>query len=162
MFRDAGRIRFKMPNIDVDGDGSAGDDANAGFVCITGNFSWSGFKRQSIKTTCTEAAVDGWDNIIHQFKAGGYIDLGSISFDVDWDASDDNIVHAAFRNRVNRDYEIHFPAEEGETTGPVITIPGHFTDFKPMTEALAEGDTARSRASVTIKIAADWTITPAS
>ena len=156
--RDAGRIRFKFPNIDVDQDGSYADDANASYVCVTGNVSWSGFKRQSIKATCTESPVDGWDNIIHVFKAGKFIDLGTLTFDVDFDPSNTDRVNAAFRQTANRDYRVEFPAEPTETTGPVIILPGHFTDMTPMTEAMAEGDSARSRATLVLKISGDWTI----
>lgn len=159
--RDASRIRIKFPNIDVDADGSYADDANSAYVCVTGNVSWSGFKRQSIKTTCTEATVDGWGNIIHTYKAGRFIDLGTLTFDVDFDPSTTDIVNAAFRQTGNKNYEVHFPAEAGETTGPVITIPGHFTDMTPMTDALTEGDGARSRATMVLKLSGDWSITDA-
>ena len=159
--RDASRIRLYFPNIDVDGDGSFADDANAGYVCVTGNVSWSGFKRQSVKTTCTESPVDGWGNIVHTFQAGRFLDLGTLTFDVDWTAAEDDIAHAAFRNTSNRNYRINFPAEAGETTGPVLLLPGHFTDFTPITNALSEGDDARSRATLVLKLAGDWTITDA-
>ena len=160
-FRDSSRIRIKFPDIDVDADGSYADDANAAFACVTGNVSWSGFKRQTIKTTCTEATADDWGNIIHTYKAGRFIDMGTLTLDIDWSPSLTDIVNAAFRQTGNRDYEIHFPAEEGETTGPVITIPGHFTDMTPMTDALAEGDNARSRATMVLKLSGDWTIVDA-
>jgi len=159
--RDAGRARMFWPNIDVDGDSSAGDDDNAGYVCITGNASWSGFTRQSIKTTCTESPVDGWGNIIHTYIAGRFIELGTLTFDVDWSPSEDDIVEAAFRNWQNRSYRIDFPPEVGETAGPKIAIPGHFQGFTPMTPFMAEGDEARSRATLVLKIAGDWTITDA-
>jgi hypothetical protein len=159
--RDASRIRFKFPNIDIDGDGSALDDASAAFICVTGNVSWSGFKRSSIKATCTESPVDDWGNIIHIYKAGRFIDLGTLTLDVDFSPDNEDVAHAAFRNTANRNYEIHFPAEAGETTGPVIVIPGHFTDFTPITDAMAEGDNARSRATLVLKLSGDWTITDA-
>jgi len=159
--RDASRIRLKFPNVDVDQDGSYADDANSAYVCVTGNVSWSGFKRQTVKTTCTEATVDGWGNIVHTYKAGRFIDLGTLTFDVDFDPSTTNIILAAYRQTGNKNYEIHFPAEQGETAGPVIIIPGHFTDMTPMTEALSEGDSSRSRATMVLKLAGDWTITNA-
>ena len=159
--RDASRIRLYFPDIDVDGDGSFADDDNASFVCVTGNVSWSGFVRQSIKTTCSESAVDGWGNIIHTFKAGRFIDMGTLTFDVDWLASEDDLAHSAFRNTANRDYEVRFPAEVGESAGPVIVIPGHFTNFTPLTNVLSEGDDARSRATLVMKLSGDWTITDA-
>ena len=56
---------------------------------------------------------------------------------------------------------VYFPAESGETTGPIITIPGHFTDMTPITDVLAEGDNARSRATLVLKLAGDWAITNA-
>jgi len=159
--RDASRIRLKLPDIDIDQDGSAADDANSAFVCVTGNVSWSGFKRQSIKTTCTETPVDGWGNIVHTYRAGKFVDMGTLTFDVDWDPDTEDLINGAFRMNLNKNYEVHFPAEVGETTGPVLTLPGHITDMTPMTEALTEGDGARSRATMILKLAGDWTITDA-
>lgn len=159
--RDGSRIRIKFPDIDVDADGSYADDVNAAYVCVTGNVSWSGFKRQSVNTTCTETAVDGWGNIIKIFKAGRFIDMGTLTMDVDFDPSTTSLINAAFRQTGNRSYEVHFPAEDAETTGPYITIPGHFTDMTPITDAMAEGDNARSRATLVLKLSGDWTITNA-
>lgn len=158
MTRDASRIRIKLPNIDTDADGSYADDANAAFVCVTGNVSWSGFKRQSIKTTCTESPVDGWGNIIHTSRAGRFIDMGTLTMEVDFDPSTTDIVNAAFRQTGNRTYQVWFPPEAGETVGPYIDIPGHVTDMTPITDAMAEGDAARSRATLVLKLSGDWTI----
>jgi len=158
-YRDSSRIRLKMPNVDVDADGSAADDANAAFICVTGNFSWSGFTRQSIKTTCSESPVDGWDNVIHVYRAGRFLDLGTLTFDVDWDPAEDDIVNAAFRQKFNKNYEIHFPPEAGETAGPKIVVPGHFNGMTPITDVMADGESARTRATLVLKIAGDWTIT---
>ncbi len=157
--RDASRIRIKLPNIDVDADGSYADDANSAFICVTGNVSWSGFKRQSINTTCTESTVDDWGNIVKTFRAGKFIDLGTLTFDVDFDPSTTSLVNAAFRMVGNGDYKVYFPEETGETTGPIITIPAHMTDMTLHTDALTEGDNARSRATLVLKLAGDWTIT---
>lgn len=159
--RDGSRVRIKFPNIDVDADGSYADDANTAFVCVTGNVSWSGMKRQSIKTTCSESTVDGWGNIIHTYKAGRFIDMGTLTMEVDFDPSTTSIVNAAFRQTANKTYQVHFPAENAETAGPYISIPAHFTDLVPITDVLAEGDNARSRATLTLKLAGDWTITNA-
>ena len=159
--RDASRIRIKHPNVDVDADGSVDDQTNAAYLCVTGNVSWSGFKRQSINTTCTESAVDGWNNIIKTYRTGKFIDLGTLTMDTDFDPSTTDKVNAAFRQTQNKNWEIHFPAEAGETTGPIITIPAHATDLTPITDAMAEGDNARSRATLVIKLAGDWTITNA-
>jgi hypothetical protein len=161
MSRDASRIRIKLPNVDVDQDGSAGDDANAAFICVTGNVSWSGFTRQSVKTTCTESTVDGWGNIVHTYRAGSFIEMGNLTFDVDFTPDQQDRAIAAFRQKLNKNYEIHFPAEQGETTGPIISIPAHRSGFTPITNALGEGDDARSRATVSLKLAGDWTITDA-
>jgi len=159
--RDAGRARMFWPNIDVDGDGSATDDDNEGYVCITGNASWSGFKRQSIKTTCTESPADGWGNIIHTYIAGRFVELGTLTFDVDWAPAENDRVEAAFRNWQNRSYRIEFPPEVGESAGPTIVLYGHYTDFTPMIGFMAEGDEARSRATLVLKLSGDWTITDA-
>lgn len=159
--RDASRARFYFPDIDVDADGSYADDNNEAYVCVTGNVTWSGFKRQSIKETCSESPVDGWGNIIHQFRAGSFIDPGTLTLEVDWNPSTTDRVNAAFRNKRNRNYEVHFPAEVGESAGPEIVIPAHITDFVPMTPIMAEGDEARSRAQLVLKLSGDWTITDA-
>lgn len=159
--RDGSRVRIKLPNVDVDQDGSYADDANTAFVCVTGNVSWSGFKRQSIKTTCSESTVDGWGNIVHTYRAGRFIDMGTLTMEVDFDPSTTSIVNAAFRQTGNKNYLVYFPAESGETAGPIISIPGHFTDMTPITDVLAEGDAARSRATLVLKLAGDWTITNA-
>ncbi len=157
--RDASRIKLFFPAVDTDADGSYADQANAGFVCVTGNVSWSGFKRQSVSTLCTENTVDGWGNIIKTFRAGRFIDYGTLTFDVDFDPVEANIPISAFKQTGNRNYRMDFPAEAGETTGPKITLPGHFTDFTPMTQALQEGDNARSRATMVLKISAEITYT---
>ena len=159
--RDASRVRIKAPNIDVDADGSYADDNNAAYLCVVGGVTWSGMKRGSIKTTCSESAQDGWDNIIHTYKAGRFIDMGTLAMEVDFDPSTTSIVNAAFRQTGNGNYRIEFPAETGETTGPVIVVPAHATDLVPSTEVLTEGDNARSRATLTLKLSGDWTITNA-
>lgn len=159
--RDASRIRVYRPNVDTDADGSADDNANAAYVCIIGNVTWSGFKRQSINTTCTESTVDGWGNIVKTYKAGSFIDLGTISFDVDFEPAQASVINSWFRQKQNKNMRIDFPAEAGETTGPKLTIPSHATDMVPHTEAMVEGDNSRSRATMTFKLAGDWTITDA-
>lgn len=160
--RDGSRVRIKFPNVDIDKDGSYADDANAAYICLTGNVSWSGMKRQSIKTTCSEATVDGWGNIVHTYRAGRFIDMGTLTFDVDFDPSTTSIVIAASRMNKTSNFEVQFPAETGETTGPKIVIPGFITDMTPITDVMAEGDNARSRCTLVLKLAGDWTITNAS
>lgn len=159
MSRDAGRIRIKFPALSSDG--SAVGDIVTAYACITGNVSWSGFTRGSIETTCTEAIADGWDNIIRTYRAGGFIDMGTLTFDVDWDPSNDDSVNSAFRERSNKNYRVDFPAEPDEVTGPVLVIPGHFTNMVPMTDAMSDTDSARSRATLTLKISGDWSLTDA-
>lgn len=159
--RDASRIRVYRPNVDTDADGSVEDNSNAAYVCIIGNVTWSGFKRQSVKTTCTESPVDGWGNIVETYRAGKFIDLGTLSFDVDFDPSQTDVINSWFRQTQNKNMRVDFPAETGETTGPKITLPSHATDMVPHTEALAQGDNSRSRATMTFKLAGDWTITNA-
>lgn len=159
--RDASRIRVYRPNVDTDADGSTDDNANAAYVCVTGNVSWSGFKRQGVKTTCTESTIDGWGNIVHTFRAGKFIDLGTLSFDVDYDPSTTDVVNSWFRQVLTKNMRVDFPAENGETAGPKLTMPSFATDMVPHTEALTEGDNARCRATMTFKLAGDWTITNA-
>jgi len=159
--RDASRIRIYRPNVDTDADGSTDDNANAAYVCVTGNVSWSGFKRQGVKTTCTETPVDGWGNIIHTFQAGKFIDLGTLTMDVDFEPATTDIINSWFRQTRTKNLRVDFPAEGNETAGPKITIPTFATDMTPITDALAEGDNARSRATLVMKLAGDWTITNA-
>lgn len=159
--RDASRIRVYRPNVDTDADGSVDDNANAAYVCVIGNVSWSGFKRQSVKTTCTESPVDGWGNIVETYRAGKFIDLGTLSMDVDFDPSLTDVINSWFRQTQNKNTRVDFPAEAGETTGPKITIPTHATDLVLHTEAMTQGDNARSRATLTLKLSGDWTITNA-
>lgn len=160
--RDASRIRVYRPNVDTDADGSADDNANAAYVCVVGNVTWSGFKRQSIKTTCTESPVDGWGNIVDTYRAGKFIDLGTLSFDVDFDPSESDVINSWFRQTQSKNMRIDFPAEAAETTGPKIILPSFATDMVLHTEALAQGDNARSRATMTFKLAGDWDIVDAS
>lgn len=159
MSRDAGRVRIKFPALSSDG--TAVGDIVTAYACVTGNVSWSGFKRSSIQTTCTETVADGWDNIVRTFRAGGFIDMGTLTLDVDWDPSNTDEVNSAFRERTNKNYQIDFPAETGETTGPTIVVPGHFTDMTPITDVLSDGDGARCRATLVLKLSGDWTITDA-
>lgn len=159
--RDSSRARVYFPDVDVDADGSAADDNNEAYVCVVGNVTWSGMKRSSIKETCSETPADGWGNIIHKYRAGSFIDMGTLTMEVDWNPDSDDIVEAAFRSKLNRNIQIRFPAETGETTGPIITIPSHITDFTPMTPIMAEGDEARSRCQLVMKLSGDWTITDA-
>lgn len=159
--RDASRIRIYWPDIDIVGDNIDAVANTDGYVCVTGNVSWGGFKRQSIKTTCTETAVDGWGNIVHTYRAGRFIDMGTLTFDVDFDPTETSVVVGAFRNTANRTYRIDFPPEGVEVLGPRIALVGHFTDFTPLTNALSDGDDARSRATLVLKLSGDWVITNA-
>ena len=159
--RDASRIRIYRDNVDTDADGSADDNANAAYVCVIGNVSWSGFKRQGVKTTCTETPVDGWGNIVHTFRAGKFIDMGTLTMDVDFEPAQADVINSWFRQTLTKDLRVDFPAEAGESAGPKITIPTFSTDMTPITDALAEGDNSRSRATLVLKLAGDWTITDA-
>jgi hypothetical protein len=163
--RDASRVRIQLPTIDDTGDGTptASTDTH---VCLTGNFSWTGFSRQPVRSDCSENTLDAFGNLVAAFQAGKEIDMGSISFDADWSpdalTTTGGRLYAAFKSGLTGDYKFKFPKAVGETTGPIITIPGFVTNFNPMTNVMGNGDESRSRCNLTIKIAGDITITPGS
>lgn len=162
--RDASRARLQLPLIDDVGDGTPTASTDT-YVCITGNFSWTGFSRSTVRSDCSETTLDAFGNLVQQLKAGKEIKMGEISFDADWSPDDLDTVggrlYAAFKSGLVGDYKLKLPAAVGETTGPIITIPSLVSKFVPMTSVMADGDEARSRCGLTLSIAADITITPA-
>lgn len=164
MARDASRIRLQLPLIDDTGDGTPTTSTDT-YVCITGNFSWTGFSRSSVRSDCSETTLDAFGNLVKTFTGGKEIDSGEISFDADWSpdalTTTGGRLYAAFKSGLNGDYKIKFPAAVGETAGPIITVPGHVTKFTPMTSVMGDGDESRSRCNITIKISGAITITAA-
>lgn len=165
MPRDASRIRLQLPLIDDTGDGSptASTDTH---VCITGNFSWTGFSRSSVRSDCSETTLDAFGNLVKEYTGGKELEMGEISFDADWSpdalTTTGGRLYAAFKSGLNGDYKIKFPKAGSETAGPIITVPGHVSKFTPMTSVMGDGDESRSRCNITIKISGAITVTPAS
>lgn len=155
MPQDSSRIRLQFPTIDTDGNGvpESGTDT---YVCVTGNFSWTGFKRNSTRIDCSETTLDSFGNLAAKFQGDKELDFGSISFDIDWKPDAINTVnnraYNAFVSGLNGDWKMRFPANVGETTGPIITIPAHVTGFTPITNLMSTGDEARTKANITLKI----------
>lgn len=164
MAQDSSRIRLQYPTIDTGGDGTPESGTDT-YVCVTGNFSWTGFTRGSVRIDCSETTLDAFGNLAAKFQGDKEIDYGSISFDIDWKpdtlTTTNSRAYAAFLSGLNGDYKMKFPANVGETTGPIITIPGHMVKFTPMTNVMGTGDEARLKANVTIKINGAVTFTAA-
>jgi hypothetical protein len=162
--RDASRIKLKYPNLDYDGDGAV-DSASAFYPCIFGGPNWSGFTKTAVNTTCSNTTRDDWDNIIKTYRSGRVIDMGTLTFDIDWDpnlvSTEESLILAAFYDGRTGNYQVEIPKEGSEDEGPIITIPGVQTNFTPGGTVLAEGDEARLSASVTIQIAGPIVITAA-
>jgi len=163
--QDASRVRLQFPLIDDTGDGTPNSGTDT-YVCITGNFSWTGFTRGSTRIDCSETTLDSFGNLAAQFQGDKEIDYGSVSMDVDWkpDAltTTNSRILAAFKSGLNGSYVMKFPANVGETTGPIITIPAHMVKLTPMTNVMSTGNEVRTKANITLKINGEITITPAS
>jgi hypothetical protein len=153
MSRDVSRVRIKLPLQDTTGDGSnnVGSDV---YLCVTSGFNWSGITRGSVEETCSETTEDDWGNIWKIFRGGRIIDAGTLTVTVDWDIDDEygGREFVALVNSLNGDIVIEFPAGDGETAGPTITLTGHCTDFTPNGEILGEEDAARLTAEFVWKI----------
>lgn len=153
--RDASRIKLKYPDLDYDGDGTV-DSASAFYPCIFGGPNWSGFTKTAVDVTCSNTARDDWDNIIKTYRSGRVIDMGTLTFDIDWDpnlvSSEQSLILAAFYDGRAGNYLIEIPKEGSEDQGPIITVPGVQVGFTPSGNVLAEGDEARLAAQVVIQI----------
>lgn len=160
--RDAARIKLKFPDMDYDASGAV-DSASAFYVCIFEGPTWSGFTKPATQTTCSSDTLDSWGNIIHTYRGGTIIDNGTLTFGVDWDITDTNggKEYGAFMSRVSGNFLVELPANIGETTGPVITIPGEITDFTPQGQVLGTGDDARFAASIVLQISGAISFTAA-
>lgn len=163
--RDASRIRIKFPDLDYDGDGAV-DALSAFFLCIFDGPNWSGFSKPSIKTTisCDVADLDDWGNLIETLRSGKVVKHGSLTVKVDWDPNETTKggkALAAFYADSYGNYEIYIPANAGETTGPILTIPGTVSMFKPEGTVVTEDDNARLSAELTLDLAGAMVITAA-
>lgn len=157
--RDTSRIRiqfFEQTTTPV-GSGAAPDPVNAGsdvYACVTDGPNWSGFTRGDVETTCSETTLDAWGNLIRTHRSGKVVDLGTISFTVDWDPDDQygGREFAAFMDGRTGDLLVHFPAEGSETTGPILTLSGYCNSFTPSGTVLSDDEGARSTAELVFKI----------
>ena len=158
--RDTSRVRIATPDMDFDEDGSV--DASSSFnLCVYSGPTWSGFTKEARIITCSESPTDPSGNLVEQIRAGTIVKTGTITLEVDWDPGEETAtasgiyggpLNAAFRNRLEGDFTLTYPADDSETTGPVLTIPATFTGLKFIGEVLAEGEEARSAAEIILKL----------
>lgn len=153
MARDTSRIKIKWYEQKVAGTGTL-DTGSDVYACVTDGPNWSGFTRGDVETTCSNTTLDGWGNLIRTFQAGKIVDLGTVTFTVDWDP--DNTWGgrelAAFFDGRTGDLLVEFPAGPGETSGPVLVLSGHVRQFTPMGTVLTDDDGARSTAEIVFRI----------
>jgi len=124
------------------------------YACVTDGPSYSGFTRGDVETTCSNTTLDAWGNLIRSFRSGKIIDMGTISFTVDWDPDDTwgGREFAAFMDGRTGDLIVEFPATTGETVGPTLVITGYCNKFTPKGTVLSDGNDARSMAELVYKI----------
>lgn len=157
--RDASRIKIKFfeQTTAPTGSGAAPDAVDASsdvYACVTDGPNWSGFTRGDVETTCSNTTLDAWGNLIRTYKAGSIVDLGTLTFTVDWDP-DNNYggrEFAAFMDGRTGNLLVEFPAAQGETTGPVITVNGYCNKFTPAGTVLTDDAGSRSTAELVWKI----------
>lgn len=159
--RDTSRIRIKWfeQTTSPTGSGAAPDAVDATsdvYACVTDGPTWSGFTRGDVETTCSNTTLDGWGNLIRTFKGGHIVDLGTLTFTVDWDPDDTNggREFAAFFDGRSGVLLVEFPAASGETTGPSLSLTGYCNKFTPMGTVLSDDQNARSLAELVFKLSA--------
>ena len=160
--RDAARVVIGFPDMDYDGDGTV--DSSSGFnPCVFDGPTWSGFDKPATQTTGSCDTADAWGNIIRTYRGGTIIDNGTLTMGVDWDITDTDggKVYGAFMSRVTGNFTVTLPANVGESTGPIITIPGVLTNFTPQGTVLGTGDEARWAAQIVIQISGAISFTAA-
>lgn len=157
--RDASRIRIRFfaQTTAPTGTGAAPDAVDASsnvYACVTDGPNWSGFSRGDVETTCSNTTLDAWGNLIRTYKAGSIVDLGTITFTVDWDPDDayGGREFAAFMDGRTGNLLVYFPAGSGETTGPIITINGYCNSFTPAGTVLTDDSGSRSTAELVFRI----------
>lgn len=157
--RDTSRIKIKWFEQTTAPTGSgaapdAVDTASDVYACVTDGPTWSGFTRGDVETTCSNTTLDGWGNLIRTFKAGKLVDLGTITFTVDWDPDDTNggREFAAFFDGRSGDLLVEFPAEGAETVGPILVLTGYCNKFTPMGTVLSDDQGSRSLAELVFKL----------
>ena len=160
--RDAARIKLKFPDMDYDPSGVV--DSTTAFYCfIFEGPSWSGFDKPATMTTTTADALDSWGNIVQTYRGGTVIDYGTLTMGVDWDIDNTNggDEYGAFMSRITGNFLVELPANIGESTGPVFTVPGVITNFTPQGSVLGTGDEARFAASIALQISGAISFTAA-
>lgn len=159
--RDTSRIKIKWfeQTTAPTGSGAAPDAVDAAsdvYACVTDGPTWSGFTRGDVETTCSNTTLDGWGNLIRTFRGGHIVDLGTLTFTVDWDPDDTNggREFAAFFDGRSGVLLVEFPAASGETTGPSLSLTGYCNKFTPMGTVLSDDQNARSLAEMVFRLSA--------
>lgn len=157
--RDASRIKIKWFEQATAPTGSgpeveAVDATSDVYACVTDGPTWSGFTRGDVETTCSNSTLDPWGNLIRSFRGGKMVDLGTLTFTVDWDPDDTNggREYAAFFDGRSGDLLVEFPPSAGETTGPILVLTGHCNKFTPMGTVLSDDNGARSTAELVFRL----------
>lgn len=152
--RDTSLIKVKFFEQNTDPSSATVESGSDDYVCLIDGPNWSGFTRGDVETTCSQTSLDAWGNLIRQFRAGKLVDLGTVTLTVDWDPDDQygGREFQAFMDGRTGDLVIEFPAESGETTGPIITVNGYCNGFTPSGTVLADDDAARSTAELVYKL----------
>ena len=166
--RDASRIRIKLfeQTTSPTGTGAAPDAVDATsdvYVCVTDGPNWSGFTRGDVETTCSNTTLDAWGNLIRTFRAGSIVDLGTLTFTVDWDPTNQygGREYAAFFDGRSGTLIVDFPAASGETAGPKLNLTGYCNKFTPMGTVLSDDQGARSMAELVWKLSGISVTAPA-
>jgi hypothetical protein len=149
--RDTSRATITFPNLDYTGSGTIAGTFEA---CVFSGPTWSGFSKPETEITCSADTEDVWGNLIRTFRSGTMVDLGTLNFMIDWDIENTTggDAYGAFMSTPGGDFIFTLPPEGGETSGPIITIPGIITNFTPQGEVISEGENSRLLADITLKI----------
>ena len=151
--RDTSRIKIKWYEQKVSGTGTV-DVASDVYACVTDGPTWSGFSKGDVETTCSNTTLDGWGNLIRTFRSGKIVDLGTITFTVDWDPDDTwgGRELSAFFDGRSGNLMVEFPAAVGETTGPILVLTGYVNKFTPQGTVLSDDSGARSLGEIVFRI----------
>lgn len=157
--RDTSRIRVKFfeQTTAPTGSGAAPDPVDASsdvYMCLVDGPNWSGFTRGDVEITCSNTALDAYGNLIRIYQGGKMVDLGTLTLTVDWDP-DTNYggrEMSAFFDGRSGDLIIEFPANPGETTGPIITANGYCNSCTPSGTVLSDDQNSRSTVELVWKL----------
>tara|TARA_R110000868_G_scaffold102246_2_gene281595 strand:+ start:6431 stop:6940 length:510 start_codon:yes stop_codon:yes gene_type:complete len=153
------KIRFFAQTTSPTGTSAIPDSVDATsnvYACVTDGPTWSGFTRGDVETTCSNTTLDAWGNLIRTFQSGKIVDMGTVTFTVDWNPDDTNggREFAAFMDGRSGDLLIEFPADVGETVGPYLTLTGYCNKFTPKGTVLSDDQSSRSLAELVYRISA--------